>query len=308
MKFAGYAAPADQRSVDDRLWISEIERLSNGRIEVQYFPAQQLIKLVEAPQAVAGGTVDLFHLSINHFAGRYPISAPSVAPGGWYYDDVDDYIWAPGSFHDKLEEVYNPDGFTKLWYPCAGIQEWCFTFDLRTMDDFQGKITRAPGGTTAEVVTLLGGNVVHVPSPDVYVAAQTGIIDGCTHSLTSIMGYNEYEVLPFIVIAGLFGPGIDSIIMGLDKLNSLPPDLKDLLIKFSRDDFSRRANANMSAWVDRTLAELSDYTGVSIYYLPDDEKKRWRDAAMPTWDAFIAQNGPMAQDIVDNLRKYIWEK
>jgi TRAP-type C4-dicarboxylate transport system substrate-binding protein len=78
-------------------------------------------------------------------------------------------------------------------------------------------------------------------------------------------------------------------------------------VNWSRDEFSRRANANMSAWVDRTLAELATYEGVSVYELPKAEKARWFKAVFPVWDAYVEKNGQPAQEIVDNLRKYIWE-
>ncbi|MDH3913525.1 MAG: C4-dicarboxylate ABC transporter substrate-binding protein, partial [Rhodospirillales bacterium] len=90
----------------------EVEKTSNGEIEVQIYDSAQLYKDKEVPQAVGSGAIEMGVASITRFAGTIPavdifyvpfmfdreeLVRKAVAPGSQVRGPIDEAVLGTGS-------------------------------------------------------------------------------------------------------------------------------------------------------------------------------------------------------------------
>jgi TRAP-type C4-dicarboxylate transport system substrate-binding protein len=305
LKWAAYPSPGDVRSDQYRQSIEWLEERSNGRIQVNFFPAEQLYNQKEMLEAVRDGLTDIGTVNTSYFAGVEPIFGFATTASGITFDN-----WLPIQIDDKVNEKIFEPAFRRqnqhvLYGTNTGTQALYFVNKVRTLEDMKGLKLRAPGVGVDAYFEALGAVAVRISSPEVYMAAQRGTIDGCSHSITSYIGYKEYEPMPWFV-EPYFGMGFMHMTMNLDVYNDLPDDLRKIVDDVSMDsweDWVRRG----SAWQAEKIEWVSQQPGVDYYLLPPDEYARWVAALSNYWPEWVESLGPAAdqgQMLVDIMQKH----
>ena len=124
LKYANFSPPTHGLSVLSDQWCKELEKRTDGRVKVAYFPAGTLVSANQTYDGVVKGIVDIGFSIMSYTPGRMPLSEVIVLPLGYKtgaqatrmanafynkfkpkeYDDVKlFYLHAhgPGFFHTK---------------------------------------------------------------------------------------------------------------------------------------------------------------------------------------------------------------
>lgn len=156
-------------------WAESIKEASDGRIQVDIYPAQQLGAAPDHYDMARDGIVDIGFVNPGYQAGRFPIIAAAELPflvsnattaskalHEWYLDYAEQEM---GDVHVCMVHLHDPGTFHATSGPMAAPS------------DLEGKNVRPPQGTIAKMISMAGGSPVQVPVPEMREILSSGGAD-----------------------------------------------------------------------------------------------------------------------------------
>lgn len=175
-------------------------------------------------------------------------------------------------------------------------------FPVQKVADLRGRKILAPGVAAAWLegtgaVPVSGGLTTY------YTQIQTGVADGVITILTGAPPYRIHEVAPYITLVGLGGQLTGGMAINLDRWNSLPDDIKQVLDKLG-SEYSKGVADILGARYQRGLVSMQE-EGAIVFTLPLEERLKWLNG-MPNiarrWAIATEKRGIPAEDV---LRAYM---
>ncbi len=307
LKLASYVAAGEHPiSKTVNRYAALISERTGGRITIELYEGESLCKAKESFELVSSGEIDMSMVWVAYGAGLLPFAADCcMLPFAWEYPD--DHLEAlhEQGLYELLAEEYRAFNLEPLWNITSYGQEWFFSKPVKTLEDMRGLKCRSTGGSMDRIIPMLGMVPVALVTPEIYMAAQRGLIDAISHSWGSYFAYKEYEVAPYAVVADTWSQTSFSI-MNLDLWNSLPSDLQQIITAVNREiewwclDLDKD-----TSW--ETIKEFQDKGLLDLYVLPDDEKARWVATVAPFWDDFMKNWGDKGKEVV-KIVNYFYER
>ncbi len=96
------------------------------------------------------------------------------------------------------------------------------------MADLKGMKLRSPGGHQTNYIKSLGAEPIFMPLGDVYLAMETGTVDGIVTCPPLILAYKLHEVAKHATVL-TFGCVSEGTVMNLNSWNKLPDDQKKIV-------------------------------------------------------------------------------
>lgn len=288
-KMAGYGAPDDPITLMQQKLIKLLADKSNRQIQVEFFPAESLVKLTLGFDAAKDNVVQIALTSATYEPKRMGVVA-DIANLPWNFDAVKfgQNYRQPGGFYDWVEPYWEKNGLKLLSWPALPHGEIQLRSPARTMEDLKGKIIRTIT-SVAPVFKEMGIEPTFIPFGELYESIQRGTVDGGTQVVSSYVTLKFYEVAPFLIIANLY-TGSLPLIMNLDFYNSLRPDVRKIL-----DDSILEAEKEFYAFVakdyDEKITFLKTQPKVTVYELPPAELARWQEKANKVYADLAAKWG-----------------
>lgn len=264
-------------------WGKDVERATNGRVQIQYFPSDTLFKTkTEALEGTMAGVTDIAFM----FAWAYSpqldlidaLSIPFAVPNA---EVASRATW-------RLYEAF-PE-IQKQWKDVKLLSTWTtapyyFTSSkkqIKTLEDFKGMKIRTTGGILTEMVKLFGGSPMTVPLPNAYENLQKGVIDGLACNSEIVLGFRTYEVTPYFTLV----PSTivsQQLIMNKKAWERLPKDVQEQIMSVSGEQGAIRYGGGAFDRSDDLLDDALTKEGKTInkYVPPPEEIERWKAAAQP---------------------------
>lgn len=200
-----------------------VERLSNGDVKIQIFPARQLGDVKELMEGVELGTVDMTVNSSSALATMIPAVDAFQLPGV-----IPDYAGfatlaksqPARAIMDKLQD----HGMIALGLFEGGQRHFLTVkTPVEKLDDFKGLKTRVPPSPLfIDVWKGLGTNPTPMAYGEVYSALETGALDAVEINLSSIESEKFYEVAKGVTLTGhYFWPSF--LLINKDTFDGLDP-------------------------------------------------------------------------------------
>ena len=152
--------------------------MSDGRLDITYYPAGTLVPTMEMLDSVAAGVIEFGMGAPSYWAGQEPaLNLFWSYPFGVGSLELDSVMYWDRGWMDLAREAYANLGVYGL-----GIQPICSYGDLFSkvpiynVEDMEGLKIRT-FGVYSHVVEAMGGSVTVVPAEEFYVALSTGVID-----------------------------------------------------------------------------------------------------------------------------------
>jgi tripartite ATP-independent transporter DctP family solute receptor len=187
------------------LWAAgEIKRRTNGRYEIDVFPASTLGKETDLNQALPLGTVDIIYTG-TAFAGRvYP--PISIAAGPFIFRDYDHWQkFRNGPVFKELAKGYEEKsgGAKILGYTYYGLRHLTANKMVTRPEDMKGMKLRVPDAPLFMMFPrAVGANPTPIAFAEVYLALQNGTVDAQENPLPTIDAKKFYEVQKYIILTG----------------------------------------------------------------------------------------------------------
>ncbi len=193
----------------------EIKKRTNGRYEIQVFPASTLGKESDINQGLTLGTVDII-LTGASFAGRtYPPLAITYFP--FIFRDAEHQLkYAKSDVFRELSEGYDQKSgnhVTAMTY--YGARDVTSNRPIRTPEDMKGLKIRVPDAPAyLAFPKALGANPTPIAFAEVYLALQSGTVDAQENPLPTIEAKKFYEVQKYISLTGHIVDSLLTVVSG----------------------------------------------------------------------------------------------
>jgi TRAP-type mannitol/chloroaromatic compound transport system substrate-binding protein len=150
---------------------------TGGRITIEVFPADALVRSFETFDAVAAGVADMYH-SVEYYFEKKSLAFNffAVVPFGFTADEL--FAWVQyGGGQDLWDALSRPFNVKPLLCCSTGPQMggW-FNHEIASPEAFKGLRYRMPG-LGAEVLRRMGAIVVNVPGGEIARSLTSGAID-----------------------------------------------------------------------------------------------------------------------------------
>jgi tripartite ATP-independent transporter DctP family solute receptor len=186
------------------LWAAqEIRKRTNGRYEIEVFPASTLGKETDINQALSLGTVDIIYTGMA-FAGRaYP--PMSIASGPFIFRDYAHWdAFRSGPIFRELASGYeDKTGHHIVGYTYYGQRHLTANKLVQKPEDMRGMKLRVPDAPLFVMFPrAVGANPTPIAFAEVYLALQNGTVDAQENPLPTIDAKKFYEVQKYIILTG----------------------------------------------------------------------------------------------------------
>jgi TRAP-type mannitol/chloroaromatic compound transport system substrate-binding protein len=289
------AAELTYKAFED--FCGRIKKLTNGRLEIEAFPAGAVTGVFETLDAVTAGVLQAQSSAPVYWTGK---DAGLAVLGDLNFGYT--HPWQAEAFFyhkgglEMLREAYAKYNVYPVGVTWWGVESVVSKRAIKTMDEFKGVKFRSPQGMTAEVLTKLGASIVVIPGGEVYSALDKGVVDAAdwgTVSMNQRMGF--FEVAKYPVLVGHSMP-IQEFTVNLAAWRALPEDVKAIVTSAVRewtwDQVQRVAVDDV-----RALKELKG-KGVAFQSWDDAELGRIRALAQKTWEDW-SKKSPLAKKAYD---------
>lgn len=244
-----------------------VRQKTNGRVEIQIFPARQLGDDRQLLEGVRMGTIDSALVSSSTFALFTPVMDALQLP--WliasYERLADAFLSQPAQrMLDSLDGL----GLKGLGFYEGGFRHFMSrTKPVRTLADMQGmKMRVVPNPLHIAIFRAVGASPTPMPYGEIYIALQTGVIDGAEMNISSILAERFYETSRHVSLTGqFFFPAVT--IVNKARFERLAPDLRQALIEAARE--TTRAQVMATRQQEVEASDLLRAQGVKI--VPFDE-------------------------------------
>ena len=315
LRWSDIGPPRGPRAEALKWWAEELKKRSDGRIEIEFFWGQSLVKAKDNLKALGSGLVETAQLIASYNAAELAIWNYSSVPFGINDEWVGMRTWFEmmTTTPEALEEAKR-NNFKLLFNNTTGpVHLLCSKEAVTTVEQIKGKKIRTSGGLT-NLLKALGATPVTIGFGELYQALERGTVD-CTQNYTAfIKSYKHYEVASHTTEAYMgqflaYGGGI-----ALRIWEEMPKDLQDILMEVSDEymDVYARYQIEFTQQARKDLIAGIDGKKVQFYSLSDEERARWAAPAeefTKDWLAKMEAKGVDGQAFLAKLEKVTakWE-
>jgi len=287
-------------------WVKKVEDATKGRVKIEIFPAQTLVKGPDIWNAVKTGVADMGWCFHGYWADMTPLSDVITLPSLPIKSSEkgSEVLWRLYEKFPSIQNEYKDVHVLQLW---ASNPYFLITTkkQVKTMEDVKGLKIRVVGGPPTEQLKALGGIPTLIPMPDTYLSMDKGVIDGMGAPWEAIHGFRLYEVVKYYTIVPLSAVYF-SMSMNKQKWESLPKDIQQAISSASGLEAAKFWGKN---WFDTAedgvmeAAKKGNYQ-INKYVVPQQEQDRWtKVAGEPLWKEWVkkmeGKGHPEAQQILN---------
>jgi TRAP-type C4-dicarboxylate transport system substrate-binding protein len=282
LSYANFFPPTHIQAKLGDSWAKEIEKRTNGKVKITYYPGGALLKGPKIYDGIKKGIADIGMSVFAYSRGVFPSMEAIDLPMGY-----PDGIAATNIINDFYNK-FNPKELStiKVMYLHAhGPGLLHSKKPVNNLGEMKGLKVRAVGAA-AKAVGALGGVPVAMGQGGVYEALQKGVVDATFSPIEVLKGWKQGEVIKDTTecysvgyTAGFY------VAMNIDKWNSLPKDVQKVVAEVSKEWIAKHGKA----WDDSDKAgrEFTLSLGNKIIPLSKAESARWAKAVVPVIEGYI---------------------
>ena len=298
----GFTHSNPDREQDDEVMYAEtfkeyVESHSDS-IKVELYPGNALGSQADTVGAVASGTVEMTIQNCSQLDNYNQMTMVFAMPGTFANieetNKVLDSDWAKGI----LEEVRNTTGIRVLGNSCTGMRSFtCKGREVRSVEDAKGLTFRVPESPIySQIVSAISANPVPMPSSEMYVAMQNGVVDGQENPIQNVVIDKTYEVQDWYVLDN-HTPTVMSYMMSDKFYNSLS-DAQKAVVEEANAEATKKAKEVTTKLEANGIATL-EANGMTVYVPTEEELKGWHDAYGPVCETYMREQ--VGDELVDQV-------
>ena len=238
----------------ESVWAAaEIKKRTNGKYDIEVFPASTLGKETDINQGMALGTVDMIISGPSFAARSYPRLGIAYYP--FIFRDADHLIAYSKSpiFAEMTEEFRKKTGIQITAYTYYGARQVTAQKAFTDCAGMKGLKIRVPDVPTYMATPkACGANPTPIAFAEVYLALQNGTVEAQENPLTTIEAKKFYEVQKAIMMTSHIVDGLTTQVAP-HVWNKLTPEEKQIFTEVTRE-----AAARATAKIKAREAELAD--------------------------------------------------
>jgi len=294
-----YNLPQDHHiSVGIEKFAEEVTEKSGGKVEVQVYPAGQLLTDKDMNQSLLSGGVEMGVNSSTLWASTVPAMGIFDVP--YVFNDYSAVGEAVnGEFGNKLRDAMEEKGAKVLMFADYGYVQFANNKRaLKSPSDFEGLKIRSIGDIPSELIKAYGASPVFMGGGEVYMALQRDTVDGATSGTTAMLQRKYDEVTKYLTINN-YAYLEFLLAVNKDYWDGLPEKTQALIEETAAEtELWIRAQAEKE---DTESAKELEEKGMEVYVVPEEELPEWIDAAAPVREAFTKNSGELGKELLEMI-------
>lgn len=282
-KYAHTQSPSHPRSVSMDFFKEQIEKASNGRIQIELYYNGVLGKEAEVLDMVKIGTVQGSRGGLFERANKKFL----IYTLPFMFENTDQVLTVMNSeFGDKVNAGALDNG---LYIPATGVAGGFrnITNNVRpitTVEDVKGlKMRTPPIDMTIKTFGAIGANPQQVAYTETYMALKSGVVDGQENPFSNTVDMKFYEPQKYLSVVN-WQVHPDPFYVNPDWYENLPDDLKAV--------FDSAAESAMKYSNEVWLGSEIEYfytlkDNLEVNELTSETRKGFVEAVKPVWQGYV---------------------
>jgi tripartite ATP-independent transporter DctP family solute receptor len=220
----------------------EFKKRTNGKFEIQVFPASSLGKESDINQGLQLGTVDIILTGASFASNSFPRLAVSYYP--FTFRDADHVIkYAKSDVFKELTDGYKKaTGNTVTALTYYGARHATSNKLFTNCDQMKGLKMRVPDSPAYTALPrACGANPTPIAFAEVYLALQNGTVDAQENPLPTIEAKKFYEVQKNIILTGHIADALLTVV-GPSAMTKMSPAEQKLFADISQEAAEKATN------------------------------------------------------------------
>ncbi|GAB5096427.1 TRAP transporter substrate-binding protein DctP [Caballeronia sp. LP006] len=267
--------PNDYVVQTGKKFAQQVEQKSGGKIHINIFPAESLVKSLNTHTALKNGSADLAIYPYIYSAGAIPQMNLILLPGLWKTPE-DVFKFRTSAPWKELEAKIEAYGFKTLcWIQISGGMA-SKSKPINVPADLPQQKVRGAGKMMEAALQSAGASTVSMASSETYSAMQLGLLDGLWTSSGTFGSYRLYEVAKYYNSPEDYSIyyTIEPIAISMKTWNKLTPEQQKIMTDVGR---SLEQSAFEGAKADdRRVAQLFASHNAKIHKMTLDEWNQWQ--------------------------------
>ena len=277
LKFANHEPAVTVNNKIYAEWAGKIKEQTQGRVEIEIYPAEALAKSRDMYNSLVGGICDIAAVLAPFARDNFPLNGILLQPLGSppYMDGVK--IWT--ELYNKFPAMQAEFADVHLlftWLP--GNQFIHFTKkQAKVPADIKGMKLFSESASTLELFGLAGATPVFSPITEAYMGLERGLAEGLTAPYDALRVFGLTEIVKHHLELAVGAPQC-FVIMNTSKWNSLSAEDQKIIM-------------DLSPWVSEAIckAKEEEVNGVKkqgaemgqTFYVPTAEEYKLWSALFP---------------------------
>ncbi|MBW2105098.1 MAG: TRAP transporter substrate-binding protein [Deltaproteobacteria bacterium] len=276
LTYSNFFPPTHGHAIAGANMIKEIEKRTNGRVKISYFPGGTLTKPRVCYDGVVKGISDIGMSCFAYTRGRFPIMEAVDLPFGYKSGKVATRV--AYEFYKKMNPKELQD-VKVLVIHAHGPGVLAAKKDVNSLDDIRGMKIRCTG-LAAKLAKYLGAAPVAMPQNQAYEALQKGVVEGTFCPIETLKGWKQGEVIDYVIETRALGYTTAMFaVMNKQKYESLPPDIQRIFDEVGEE----WVDVHGDVWdrADRAGLKFVIELGRKIHGLSPAQEKKWVQSITP---------------------------
>ena len=289
-------------------WAKKVEEATKGRVKIDIYWAQTLVKGPDIWNAVKSGVADIGWCFHGYWPEMTPLYDVITLPSLPFKtgEEGSEVLWKLYEKTPALQREFKDVHVLQLW---TSPPRFLITSkkQVKTLEDLKGMKIRVPGGPATDQMRAYGAVPLLIPMPDNYQSLDKGIIDGMDTSWDATYSFRLYEVVKYYTFVPLSSTNF-SMSVNKQKWESLPKDIQQAITSVSGLEGAKFFGRN---WYDTAESAVTAHIKkegyqMITYTVPPDEAEKWRKVGgEPLWKEWVkkaeSKGRPEAQQVLNTL-------
>ncbi|MEM9471536.1 MAG: TRAP transporter substrate-binding protein [Pseudomonadota bacterium] len=284
-------------------YVDDIQKMSNGEIQIEMFYSSSVVKSVETFDAAATGILDCDMTGGSYQTGKNPAFQFVGDIMGGYETPYQQLSWLYyGGGLEAAQKLYNKFDMELIGWWVYGQESFASSKPITQVSDFKDWKFRSPPGMETQIFEKLGAKPIVMDFTEIFTALESGIIDGADASgLANNVGLGLYDIVKYANFPGFHSMPSDHLACNKAKFDAMP-EHHQRIMKVAMEALALRTALTFEKKNAEAAASLRE-KGVTLSQWAPEELQKFREAAQATWPEFATT--PEAKALVEAHLTYL---
>jgi TRAP-type transport system periplasmic protein len=282
LRYSSFFPPSHKISKLAEEWCKEVEKRTNGRIKVSYFPGGVLTPPMQTYDSVVKGIADIGQNLMAYSPGRFPLTEVLYLPLGF----------TSGYQATKLANAYykkfQPKEFgdTRIMYVHGSPPAVFHTKKVISKTEDMKGLRIKTNAENAEIPYVVGAVPVTMPISEAYDAISKGMADGILLPVETLKGWRFADVLKASLLNYAFSYTTAMYVtMNKDKWEAISKEDQKIIEQINEEFIEKQARL----WneVDKDGMEYAKSKGMKMISVSKEEQAKWAAKTRPILDKYV---------------------
>lgn len=283
-----------------------VTKLTNGQVQFQHFPAEQLGKAKDMAQLTVAGVADVAYIVPSYSSDKYPLTAAAELPGIFETQCQGSLAYYKISHNGGILETreFLPNGLRPLVtiaLPAYQIQLGN-PRPINSAADLSGLKIRTAGGAMDLMMRAIKGVPVRMSAPEIYESITRNTIDGIVLSYQSSVSYDLGKLLKSGTVGMNFGTAVFIYGIGEAKWKTLPENVRKAMTEAGEQ--TTREGCKRFEDGEKAATEKIVGQGMKVISFSDGDRKFFSEAFAGVADEWAKETDKRGKPANETLKAF----